>query len=251
MRLDRFLSVCGLFSRREADAAVRTGRIAVNGEPVRSAALHIDPDRDAVTLDGLPIVYRRFLYILLNKPAGYISATEDGRFPCVTELLPPDMQKRGLFPCGRLDRDTVGLMLLTDDGALAHRLLSPKHHVEKVYAFSCTPALPPSAEAEILAGMPLGDEICKPAALLCTPDRCGGQITLTEGKYHQIKRMIAALGSRVTALERIAFAGIRLDADLPRGAFRPCSDQEIERLRAADIEKGEIPWTSCKHSPRS
>ena len=234
MRLDRFFTGMGLLTRKEAARAAKDGRLTVNGELVRRADRHISEESDTVCLDGQPIVYRQYDYIWLNKPQGYVSATEDGNLPCVTELLPPPLNKRGLFPCGRLDRDTVGLMLLTNDGQLSHTLLSPKTHVEKEYRLSCEPPLPVGAEERFAAGLVIdGGEQCKPARLVCTPARDGGVITLTEGKYHQIKRMTAALGSRVTALERISFAGIPLDPDLPRGEIRKASEKEIERLRHA------------------
>lgn len=236
MRLDRFLGTVTPLSRREAAAAVRAGRVTVNGAAMRRPDGHIREGEDTVALDGAPLVYTRYCYVWLNKPAGYVSATEDGRgLPCVTDLLPPDDQKRGMFPCGRLDRDTTGWMLLTDDGPLSHRLLSPRHHVEKVYRFRCDAPLPPDAAARCAAGISLygEDAPCKPALLLPDPDGYGGRITLTEGKYHQIKRMTEALGARVTELERISFAGIPLDPALPRGATRPASEDEIRRLRGA------------------
>ncbi len=231
MRLDKYLVSTGRLSRKEAAAAARAGRVTVNGTVCRSADRHINEDGDEIALDGAVISYRRYEYVWLNKPAGYVSATEDGNLPCVTDLLTPELRKRGLFPCGRLDRDTVGLMLLTDDGTLSHRLLTPRRHVEKEYRFSCEPPLPPGAEDRFAGGIVLGDETCKPAALRCNGDRMGGVITLTEGKYHQIKRMVEACGSRVTALERISFAGIGLDPALPRGAIRPLTPEEIESLR--------------------
>lgn len=234
MRLDRFLSGMGLLSRKEAAKAAKDGRITVNGEIVRRTDGHIREESDMICLDGQPIGYRKFDYIWLNKPAGYVSATEDGRLPCVTELLPPPLDKRSLFPCGRLDRDTVGLMLLTNDGQLSHTLLSPKKHVEKEYRFTCEPPLPSGAEQQFALGMTIdGGEECKPATLRCDEGRAGGVITLTEGKYHQIKRMVETCGSRVTTLERISFAGIPLDPSLARGEIREASEEEIERLRHA------------------
>lgn len=233
LRLDKFLSASGLLSRKEAAQAARAGRITVNGKVLRRADGHIDEENDCIALDGVPVGYSEFDYFWLNKPEGYVSATEDGRFPCVTELLPPPYDKRGLFPCGRLDRDTVGLMLLTNDGELSHRLLSPRHHVEKEYRFTCDTPLALDAEARFAEGMMLGSEPCKPAGLVCGADRTGGVITLTEGKYHQIKRMVEACGSHVTFLERISFAGILLDPSLARGELRPLTEQEIERLRHA------------------
>ena len=234
MRLDRYLSASGLLSRREAALAARAGRILLNGAPVRRVDMHIDEERDRVTLDGEEVGYRQYEYVWLNKPAGYVSATDDRSLPYVTELLSPVLQKKGLFPCGRLDRDTLGLMLLTNDGELSHRLLSPRHHVEKVYAFCCEPPLPPRAEEAFSSGMTIGGEECKPAVLICDEGRTSGRITLTEGKYHQVKRMTEALGSRITYLERIAFAGIPLDSALARGEYRYATEEEIARLRAAN-----------------
>ena len=233
MRLDKFFSTMGLLSRKETAAAARAGRITVNGEVIRRADEHINEELDRIALDGAPVGYTEFDYFWLNKPSGYVSATEDGRFPCVTELLPPPYDKRGLFPCGRLDRDTVGLMLLTNDGELSHRLLTPRHHVKKEYRFTCDAPLAADAEERFAKGIALGGEVCKPASLVCDGDRCGGVITLTEGKYHQIKRMVEACGSHVTYLERISFAGMTLDPSLLRGELRPLTDEEIERLRHA------------------
>ncbi len=231
MRLDRFFSEMGILSRKEATLAARAGRISVNGVTVRRADGHINESNDRITLDGAQVVYRRFDYVFLNKPTGYVSATEDGRLPCVTELLPPLYKKRGMFPCGRLDRDTVGWMLLTNDGQLSHRLLSPRHHVEKEYRFLCDTPLPTEAEVRFAAGITIdGDELCRPSLLVCDGDRLGGKITLTEGKYHQIKRMIEALGSHVAYLERISFAGIPLDPTLARGECREATPNEIAHL---------------------
>lgn len=237
MRLDKFLCDSGLFSRREAAAAAKKGRITVNGAVLRDASRHIREGEDTILLDGKELAFSRFDYLWLHKPAGYVSATEDGKLPCVTDLLPPPYDRRGLFPCGRLDRDTTGLLLLTNDGQLSHRLLSPRHHVEKIYCFTCTPPLPAGAEERFASGMVLGSEHCKPAVLRADDGRTGGEITLTEGKYHQIKRMVEALGSRVMTLSRISFAGIPLPPDLAPGAIRPASEEEISILRKATEEK--------------
>ena len=233
MRLDKLFTTVGLLSRRETAAAVRRGEITVNGAVPKGADVKIDPESDRVTYLGEEVVYREFVYLWLNKPAGYVSATEDGRLPVVTELAPPEYARLSLFPCGRLDRDTVGLLLLTNDGALSHALLSPRRAVEKVYAFRVSAPLPEEAEARLLAGMTLGEEACRPARLSADPDRLGGRVTLTEGKYHEVKRMMAALGSPVVSLERIAFAGIPLDPTLSRGECRPVSREELAVLRTA------------------
>lgn len=231
MRIDKFISDSGLASRREAATAAKRGMLTVDGVPVRDTSKHIDPETQKVAFMGKEIVYRRYVYIMLNKPQGYVSATEDARLPVVTELLPKELRNVELFPVGRLDRDTVGMMLLTNNGQLAHMLLSPKRHVEKEYRFECDIPLPIDAVERFAEGITLADGyVCKSARLACSPDRLGGIITLTEGKYHQIKRMTAALGSRVTALERISFAGIPLDSSLGRAEWRYLTDGEISIL---------------------
>ena len=180
---------------------------------------------------GEELFYRRFVYVMLNKPEGYVSATDDPRLPYVLELLPERYRKMGLFPVGRLDRDTTGLMILTNNGPLAHALLSPKHHVEKEYRFACESPLSPDAERRFAEGIVIdGGELCKSARLSADPDRMGGVIVLTEGKYHQIKRMLEAIGNRITRLERISFGTIPLDSSLSRGSFRELSAQEIQIL---------------------
>lgn len=233
MRLDKLFSTVGLLSRSETAAACRRGSITVNGEVARRADLRVDEEHDEICYLGEPVVFRRFVYLFLNKPAGYVSATEDSRLPVVTELAPPEYRRLSLFPCGRLDRDTTGLMLLTNDGALSHALLSPRRAVEKVYAFTTDAPLPEDAEERLLAGMRLGEEVCRPARLAADEGRCSGRVTLTEGKYHEVKRMMAALGARIVTLERISFAGIPLPPDLPRGACRPLTKSELAVLFAA------------------
>ncbi len=234
MRLDRFFSSTGLLTRRETAVAVRRGEILQNGRPVFRPDVQVDPATDRITLRGEPVVYREFVYFFLHKPTGYVSATEDGRFPVVTDLLPEAERRRGLFPCGRLDKDTSGLMLLTDDGALCHALLSPRRGVEKVYRFVCASPLPPEAERSLLAGLTLENgEACRAAVLRADEDRLGGYVTLTEGKYHEVRRLVAALGSRVTSLTRVSFAGIPLDPALSPGECRPVTGEELAILRAA------------------
>ena len=231
MRIDKFLSECGLASRKEAAKAAKGGNITVNGAVVKDTSRHIDPETDAVTFLGRAVEYRRFVYILLNKPEGYVSATEDKQHPFVTELLPEEYRKMGLFPVGRLDKDTVGLMLLTNDGQNAHRLLSPKHHVEKEYRFTCKVPLRPDAEKIFADGITLADGYeCKSAHLSADTDRMGGCITLTEGKYHQIKRMLGAVDNRILTLERIRFATLTLSDEMERGAWRLLTEAEIEAL---------------------
>ena len=234
MRIDKFLSECGVSSRKDAARAAKAGLVTVDGVAVRDLSRHIDPEAACVTFGGKVIEYRRYTYVMLNKPEGYVSATDDKTLPYVTELLSPELRKMELFPVGRLDRDTVGLMILTNNGQLAHAVLSPKRHVEKVYRFSSAESLAPDAEERFLSGMTLADGYeCKSAALVSDADRMGGTITLTEGKYHQIKRMVAATGNRVVFLERISFAGIELDRTLKRGEWRMLTADEESILTSA------------------
>lgn len=236
MRLDKFISEMGLASRKEAAIAAKRGQLLVDGAPERDTSKHIDPERQRVTFMGREVLYRRYTYVMLNKPEGYVSATEDSRLPVVTELLPEELRRQELFPVGRLDRDTVGLMILTNNGSLAHTLLSPKRHVEKEYVFECDEPLPIAAEDSFEAGITLRDGYeCKPSKLQCETGRMRGRIVLTEGKYHQIKRMIASFDNRVTYLERVNFAGIPLDESLARGEWRYLTDGEIKLLEERAI----------------
>lgn len=233
MRIDKFLSDMGIASRKETVRAAAKGAVTVNGRAVRSGSFPVNPERDAVSFRGEAVAYLPFVYIMLNKPAGYVSATEDGQAPVVTSLISPPYSNRNLFPCGRLDRDTVGFMLLTDDGALAHALLSPRRHVGKEYAFCLDTPLPSGAEERFAAGLAVGNEVFLPARLTLTPERTAGKIYLTEGKYHQIKRMMLSQGATVTFLARTSFAGIPLDKALGPGEWRLLTQEETALLRDA------------------
>ena len=230
MRLDKFFSDMGLLSRRDCARAAARGEITVNGKAVTHADAKINEEKDEIAFRGERVIYSRFVYVMLHKPTGYISATEDGNAPVVTELLPDVLRRRELFPCGRLDKDTTGFMLLTDDGALAHLLLSPKRHVSKCYAFTLDVPLPVGAEGRFADGVRLGEELCKPATLTLAPDRREGEIVIVEGKYHQIKRMMGSEGCTVTSLKRTAFAGIPLDETLAPGEWRYFTSEEVAIL---------------------
>ena len=229
MRLDKYLKVSRLIKRRTvANEACDAGKVTVNGIVEKKADRHIDPDVDVVTLCGERIVYRRYTYILLNEPAGYVSATEDGRDPTVLTLLPEELQRIGLFPCGRLDKYTLGLMLLTNDGDLSHRLLSPRHHVEKRYAYTCRLPLLAEDMEQLERGVELEDGyMTKPARIIAEPESRSGIIVLTEGKYHQIKRMFEAVGNKIETLERVTFGPLSLDPTLERGEWRYLNDEEM------------------------
>ena len=231
MRIDKLISESGIASRKEASRAARSGGVTVDGVVVKDLSKHVDPEKCRVFYLGREIVYRRFTYVMLNKPEGYVSATDDKSLPYVTELLPEEMRRMELFPVGRLDRDTTGLMILTNNGQLAHSLLSPKHHVAKDYFFTAREPLCKGAEEQFANGVTLADGYeCKEAVLVLSDDRTSGKITLTEGKYHQIKRMIAAMGNRVTSLKRISFGTIPLDENLALGEWRYLTDEEIITL---------------------
>lgn len=230
MRLDKFLSSSGTASRSETLRAVRSGNVTVNGIAAKKSDMQIDPDKDIITYFGKSISYRKYVYVMLNKPEGYVSATEDGREPTVLELLPAELQKRGLFPCGRLDKNTVGLMLLTDNGTLSHFLLSPKRHVSKKYRFVSKFPITEETKAKLESGVDIGGYVTKPCEVEITDD--GGYITLTEGKYHQIKLMLDAVGNKVRELERITFGPLTLDESLARGEWRYLNENEIKLLEA-------------------
>ncbi len=234
MRIDKFLSDMGVGTRREIKDSAKRGGVLVDGVPVRDVSVHIDPERVTVSYLGRAVDYQRYVYVMLNKPEGYVSATEDSHLPVVTELLSDELRKRGLFPVGRLDRDTTGLMILTDNGKLSHALLSPRGHVAKMYSFSAAEPLCPRVEDEFRSGVTLADGYeCKSAEITLDRERTSGLITLTEGKYHQIKRMIAAMGNKVTRLERISFGGVTLDPSLARGEWRYLTESEIKTLTDA------------------
>ena len=195
-----------------------------------------DPERVDITVDGEELGYRRFTYLLLHKPAGLLSATEDGRQRTVLDLLPPELRRIGLFPVGRLDKDTEGLLLLTNDGALAHSLLSPKKHVDKVYYARLSAPADAADAAAFAAGLVLQDFTCLPAALTVTEDPCQVFVTLHEGKFHQIKRMFLSRGKTVLYLRRIGMGPLQLEDTLKRGEYRYLSEQEITKLHKIGSE---------------
>ena len=230
MRLDKLLSECGIASRKETAKAAKAGQITVNGIPAVKADMQVDPIADVVIFCGRKVVWREFVYVMLNKPDDYVSATEDSRGEqVVTSLLPEEYQKMGLFPCGRLDKHTLGLMLLTNDGQLSHRLLSPKRHVAKTYAFRVKFPLSEADVSELQSGIDIGGYLTKPCTVALIDER-EGQITLTEGKYHQIKLMMEAVHNQITYLERITFGPLSLDPALERGEWRELTDEEIAAL---------------------
>ena len=234
-RLDKIIASTGRWSRREVKALVRQGRVLVDGIPARSAEDKADPERTEIMVNGEEIGYRRFTWIMLNKPAGYLSATEDGRGLTVLDLLPPELKKQGLFPVGRLDKDTEGLLLLTNEGGLAHDLLSPRHHVEKVYYTRVAGHLTEEDCRAFAAGMTLDDGlVCQSAGLeiLSAGEESEAHVTLREGKFHQVKRMFACRGKPVGYLKRVAMGNLTLDPSLAPVGFRFLDEEERKSLGA-------------------
>lgn len=236
MRLDRLLANLGVCSRSECRNLLRAGRVGVNG--VLCARPDADvPENAEITLDGKRLDTRLNRHLMLHKPAGILTAAEDARQKTVMDLLPPVYRAIGCMPVGRLDKDTTGLLLLTTDGEMNHRLLSPKRHVDKVYLAHVDGVLDENDVKAVAAGIDLGDFVTLPAKLeIVAPDV--GRLTLREGKFHQVKRMFAALGKPVTQLHRCAFGPLQLDDTLLPGAFRELTGEETAALyRAADMEK--------------
>ena len=235
-RLDKFLSSQNLGSRKDVSLLVRSGRVQVNGQTVRDASQKMEPEADSVTVDGAEVVYQKYLYLMMNKPEGVLSATEDSKAETVLDLLPPELRRRGLFPAGRLDKDTTGLLLITDDGDFAHKMLAPKSHVYKLYEAE---TLRPVTEEDIAAfasGITQGGQTFAPARLW-TENRDSKKIALVEireGKFHQVKRMFQAVGNQVLSLKRRKIGGLILDETLPVGGVRLLTKEEIRSIFMAN-----------------
>lgn len=219
-------------SRKECSAAVKHGRISVNGKTASDSAVHIDPQRDKITLDGEDVQYMQYVYVMLNKPTGYVSSTDEPNEHTVLELLSDNIVKMGVFPCGRLDKDTTGLMILTSDGDSCHRALAPKSHVCKKYYFECADCLTGGDISKMINGITLADGYTTLPCEIEQLSEKSGVITLREGKYHQIKRMFGAVGNKITALKRVSFGDIQLDEGLLSGQWRYLTEEEIKSFTA-------------------
>ena len=233
-RLDKLIADSGRATRSEAKALIRAGRITVNGALPRRADEKYDPDTDCVALDGEALCCAANTYLMLHKPGGVLSATEDGRQETVLDLLTPELRRQGLFPVGRLDKDTTGLLILTNDGDLAHRVISPKSEVEKLYLARVDGILTPEDAAAFERGIILADGTqCLPARLdILAPDEC--RVAVMEGKYHQVRRMLAACGKPVITLKRLSIGALSLDSGMAEGDFREL-DQAERALEFAAI----------------
>ena len=235
MRLDKYLVACAVGSRTEVKNFLKAGRVTVNGKKEKSAKLQINEDTDEICFDGQKLTYEEFVYYMLNKPQGVISATEDPKHKTVLDLLDDLARSKEVFPVGRLDIDTHGLLLLTNDGQLAHALLSPKRHVDKTYLAQVNGIMTQEDVETFAQGIPLKDFTCQPAKLeLVSIDREKNQslvrVTIAEGKFHQVKRMIAYCGKEVVDLQRLTMGTLTLDEGLKRGEWRRLTKEELEAL---------------------
>ena len=235
-RIDKILVSMGLCSRKEAAAAAKSGTVVVDDVVCRDASRKIDPDAQQLRFRGKPVGFQKNIYLMMHKPLGVLSATEDRDQKTVLDLLPQTYRARGVFPVGRLDKDTSGLLLLTDDGALGHALTSPRHEINKVYHALADGVLGQADIDAFAAGIVLRDgTVCRPAELeiLGTADgKTTVSVTVREGKYHQVRRMLASRGAPVLTLKRVSEGPLRLDEDLQPGEWRQLTAQEMADLNA-------------------
>lgn len=232
IRLDKYLADMGVGTRQEVKKYIRQGRVCVDGQVCKRPELKVETDTQKVTFDGKKLGYVAYEYYMLYKPAGYVSATEDKKERTVMELI-KEKKRKDLFPAGRLDKDTEGLLLITNDGELAHRLLSPKKHVDKVY-YAKVQGIVGEKDVQIFAqGMEIGEgERAKPSDLriLSSGQVSKIELTIQEGKYHQVKRMFEAVGKKVLYLKRLSMGSLTLDPNLQPGEYRKLTNEELKRL---------------------
>jgi len=233
-RLDKVLATQNIGSRKDAGVMIRRGAVAVNGSVVKKADCKVDTQSDEVTVNGEMILIKEYEYIMMNKPVGVLSAARDKRVQTVIDLLPPALKRRGLFPAGRLDKDTEGLLIITDDGALAHRMLAPKSHVYKRYEAILTAPVSAADIAAFQNGLELNDMTCLPAQLsvLAEGENPLVLIQIREGKFHQVKRMFLAVNNEVLMLKRVQIGELPLDASLAAGEARELTEAEIKAIFA-------------------
>lgn len=229
-RIDKIIASQGQYSRKEVKALIAKGRIAVDGRVVSSSSEKADPLTTQISIDGKPLAFRRNLYLMLHKPKGYVSATEDRDHPTVLELVPREYRGRNLFPAGRLDRDTTGLMIITDDGVLAHNILAPKKHVPKLYHVELDIPVTEEMRLGFSEGVMLNDGVSKAADLIKTGEKTA-EVTLREGRYHQIKRMFGCFGAEVVELKRLGMGRLSLPEELAEGECREMSEEELALLQ--------------------
>jgi len=229
-RIDKVISLQTGYTRKEVKELIRKKRVILNNEMITKQDIKINPNQDIIKIDNKEIKLQKYVYLILNKPKGYISATIDKNTPTVLDLVPEEYKHRNLFPAGRLDKDTTGLMIITDDGEFAHNILSPKKHVSKKYKVTIDIPLTEKMIEEFKKGIKLNDGDCKPSNLEIT-EIYTGIITLTEGKYHQIKRMFGCFGAAVLELKRIAMENLNLPEDLKEGDIRELTEEELIQIQ--------------------
>ncbi len=233
-RLDKILSNMGIGSRKEVKTLVKAGEVIIDGNPAKDSSMQVDPYENEIIVCGQVLNYRKFIYLMLNKPAGFVSATEDKYLRTVAELVPPELIHFDPFPVGRLDIDTEGLLIMTNDGQLAHRLLSPKYKVPKLYYAQLNKKIDQADIEEFKNGVVLDDGYkTMPATLEIVGDG-EALVTICEGKFHQVKRMFEAVGKEVIYLKRLSMGGITLDEELELGEIRELTDEELSILQGEE-----------------
>jgi 16S rRNA pseudouridine516 synthase len=234
MRIDKWLSNTGFGSRKEVKQLLKSGAVTLNGNVIKDPKTQANPDKDHVVVHGEEVIYKEFIYLMMNKPQGVISATEDSRHETVIDLLELEDQGFEPFPVGRLDKDTEGLLILTNDGQLAHSLLSPKKHVPKTYFAKINGSIPENTYEKFKEGIVLEDGYqTQPAKLKIVQDAMDESeiyLTITEGKFHQVKRMFEAVDRKVTFLQRVQMGNLKLDETLPLGTYRELTEEELSLL---------------------
>ena len=229
-RLDKSLASQGLGSRKEVHALIKSGRVTVDGEISKKPEQKLDPEKAEITVDGKPIGTDKFIYIMMNKPAGVVCATKDNIDKTVLDILPPELRRRGLFPAGRLDKDTEGLLIITNDGDFAHKMLSPKKHVDKQYIAELDGEITDPMIKSFKNGIIFADGTkCLPAKLERL-DKCKARVTICEGKYHQVKKMFLSCSVKVVHLQRISIGNLYLDSKLPKGSCKKLTNLDKELI---------------------
>ena len=232
-RIDKIIASQGQYSRSEVKKLVKSGRVTLDGRVIKSSDEKADPDKNIIAIDGKAVNYKKHIYIMLNKPQGVVSATEDRDHPTVIDLVPKDLRRDGLFPAGRLDGDTVGFVLITDDGDFAHEILSPKNHIMKTYHATLQRDLTQEDIDAFKNGIELKDgTLCLEAEVTAIDsDKPMAQVKICEGKYHQVKRMFAALGNKVLYLKRVKMGELSLDESLEEGQCREITPEELKLIK--------------------
>lgn len=236
-RLDKAIAMQGSLSRSEVKTLIRKGAVTVNGQVVKNADFGVDFDSDTVAVQGKELSLRTHIYLMLNKPKGVVSASEDKHLPTVIDLVPKELWRKGLFPAGRLDKDTTGFVLITDDGEFAHDILSPKKHISKTYHALVNGEITEEMIEGFAKGVTIGEDFTLPASLKrISSDEQGswGEVILKEGMYHQIKRMFGAYGLKVLELKRVQMGKLPLDPSLEEGKCRELTAEELQLVSTRD-----------------